>query len=127
MNNDPETLNRALSTLFRMASDIRDEDVPAALAATRIFEKILMARDTLSLRTLPPAGPIPGALPSPADDVLLNAEQAAALLGVKKQWLYRNADKLPFAVRISRKQLRFSKAGAQRWMFKRRPRAQDSA
>jgi hypothetical protein len=126
MNYDPEAFNRALSTLFKVASDIRDEDVPAALAATRIFESFLMARDTLAPRTVSPASSTPDALPPSTDDVPLKAEEAAALLGVKKQWLYRNAHKLPFAMRVSRKQLRFWRAGALRWAAKRRPGSRDA-
>ena len=48
-------------------------------------------------------------------DHLLTVEEAAERLGVKTRWLYRRADKLPFARRLSRKALRFSEAGLLRW------------
>jgi hypothetical protein len=46
---------------------------------------------------------------------LLTAEQAAALLSVSVDWMYRHASGLPFTKRLSRKALRFSKAGLLRW------------
>ncbi|MGH7547591.1 MAG: helix-turn-helix transcriptional regulator, partial [Gemmatimonadales bacterium] len=51
--------------------------------------------------------------PSPIDvgDRLLNVDEAAALLGVTPQWLYRHAKELPFTCSLSRKCLRFSRAG----------------
>jgi excisionase family DNA binding protein len=48
-------------------------------------------------------------------DHWLTVEEAAERLGVKARWLYRRADKLPFARRLSRKALRFSEAGLLRW------------
>jgi predicted DNA-binding transcriptional regulator AlpA len=51
----------------------------------------------------------------------LNADQAAALIGVDRRWLYRHAAKLPFAHRISRKNLRFSEAGLRRWIATKKP------
>jgi predicted DNA-binding transcriptional regulator AlpA len=47
---------------------------------------------------------------------LLSAQQAAEILGVNIQWLYRHAHQLPFARRISRKNLRFSEPGLRRWI-----------
>jgi len=44
-------------------------------------------------------------------DELLNVKQAAELLNVSVDWLYRRADRLPFTKRLSRKALRFSKNG----------------
>ena len=54
-------------------------------------------------------------------DTLLSSGQAAALMGVSRQWLYRHAEKLPFTRRISRKNLRFSEAGLRRWIAIRNP------
>jgi predicted DNA-binding transcriptional regulator AlpA len=49
------------------------------------------------------------------EEELLTAEQAAALLSVSTDWMYRHAAGLPFTKRLSRKALRFSKAGLLRW------------
>jgi excisionase family DNA binding protein len=54
-------------------------------------------------------------------DTPLTAEQAAALIGVSRRWLYRHAGKLPFTRRISRKNLRFSEAGLRRWLAAKKP------
>jgi predicted DNA-binding transcriptional regulator AlpA len=52
---------------------------------------------------------------------LLTPEQAAELIGVNSQWLYRHAEKLPFTRRISRKNLRFSEDGLRRWLATKKP------
>jgi len=59
---------------------------------------------------------------TPTDkEILLTPEQAAALIGVNRRWLYRRAAKLPFTRRISRKNLRFSEPGLRRWMAAKKP------
>jgi len=45
------------------------------------------------------------------DDRLLDAKEAAKLLSVSEDWLYRNAKKLPFSRKLGPKMLRFSQAG----------------
>ena len=62
--------------------------------------------------------PAPPAAPSSADR-LLTAEQAAAVLGVSKKWLYRRAARLPFARHLSGRTLRFSEVGLRRWIERR--------
>jgi predicted DNA-binding transcriptional regulator AlpA len=54
-------------------------------------------------------------------DRLLDAEQAAQLLGVSPDWLYRNAKKLPFTRKLAPKLLRFSHQGILRWLATRKP------
>src|SRR5262249_21458702 len=41
-------------------------------------------------------------------DRLLTVRQAAPVLGMSEDWLYRNADRLPFTRRTGRRALRFS-------------------
>jgi predicted DNA-binding transcriptional regulator AlpA len=50
---------------------------------------------------------------------LLTPTEAAARLGTTVQWMYRHAGSLPFTRRLSRKVLRFSEAGLQRWQASR--------
>jgi excisionase family DNA binding protein len=50
-----------------------------------------------------------------ADDELLTVADAARLLNVGEDWIYRRAGRLPFTRRLSRKALRFSKAGLLKW------------
>src|SRR5438552_4122196 len=52
---------------------------------------------------------------SDAGDRLLDVEQATQKLGTSRDWLYRHAKKLPFAVRNGR-QLRFSERGIERYI-----------
>lgn len=49
------------------------------------------------------------------EDELLTTADAARLLNVSEDWIYRRASRLPFTRRLSRKALRFSKAGLLRW------------
>ena len=52
---------------------------------------------------------------------LLTADEAAAELKVKRRWLYRHVKTLPFARKLSRKVLRFSRIGIHRWLATKRP------
>lgn len=54
-------------------------------------------------------------------DDLLTIDEAAAVLRVSPRWLYRHAKTLPFARKLSRKMLRFSRAGISRWLATKRP------
>lgn len=54
--------------------------------------------------------------PVEVGDRLLAVAEAAELLGVTSQWLYRHAKELPFTCSLSRKCLRFSRAGILHWL-----------
>lgn len=56
------------------------------------------------------APPVP-----PAHEELLSIEMAAERLAMSKDYLYRNADKLPFTRRVGRN-LRFSSLGIDRYI-----------
>ncbi len=49
------------------------------------------------------------------EDEFLTTAGAARLLNVSEDWIYRRAHRLPFARRLSRKALRFSRAGLLKW------------
>jgi predicted DNA-binding transcriptional regulator AlpA len=51
-----------------------------------------------------------------AEDRLVDIEEAAKILSVSPEWLYRNRSRLPFARKLGHKLLRFSYAGMLRWM-----------
>ena len=55
------------------------------------------------------------------EDHLLTAEDAAGVLSVSPDWLYRNAKKLPFTRKLGEKMLRFSSQGMQKWLNTRKP------
>ena len=58
--------------------------------------------------------------PAWSADNLLTIDEAAAMLRVSPRWLYRHATTLPFSRKLSRKVLRFSRAGIARWLATRR-------
>jgi predicted DNA-binding transcriptional regulator AlpA len=53
-------------------------------------------------------------------DRLLDAEDAAKLLCISEDWLYRNAKKLPFTRKLGPKMLRFSALGIQKYLATRK-------
>jgi len=53
---------------------------------------------------------------APGEDRLLSPEEAAVLIGVSRQWLYRHHRRLPFTRRLSRKLLRFSHLELISWL-----------
>jgi predicted DNA-binding transcriptional regulator AlpA len=102
---------RMMADLIRdpvRVEEIRQEDVAATLTVMAALEAALAARLMVEK---------PKAVDAPErEDRLLTTDEAAALLRVTPQWLYRRTDRLPFARRLSRKALRFSEAGIRRWM-----------
>jgi predicted DNA-binding transcriptional regulator AlpA len=60
------------------------------------------------------------------DDRLLTIEETAAILNTSTDWLYRHWKKLPFAVQLSKKQIRFSARGIEEFINARK-RVQERA
>jgi hypothetical protein len=58
-------------------------------------------------------------------DKLLTIEEAAEILRTTKDWLYRNHPKLPFTVRHSQRQIRFSLKGIEEYIAHARKRLQE--
>jgi len=54
----------------------------------------------------------------PPEDRLLTADEAATRLGVKRQWLYRRSNRLPFVVRLDGK-VRYSSHGIDHFIASR--------
>jgi predicted DNA-binding transcriptional regulator AlpA len=66
------------------------------------------------------AEPVPESpTPRPEPDRLLTVDEASAILGVKKRWLYDHAARLPFSRRVG-KFVKFSERGLRQWMDRRR-------
>jgi predicted DNA-binding transcriptional regulator AlpA len=57
----------------------------------------------------------------PTADMNVDAREAARRLGISRDWLYRNATRLPFTVRIGRRVL-FSTPALERWSRSRATR-----
>ena len=54
------------------------------------------------------------------EDHLLTVDEVAEVLAVERTWVYRHADELPFARKLSAGTLRFSSNGLQAWVASRR-------
>ena len=85
--------------------DIQDRDIPAVLMAlaARLIKRPSEETSTASTAT----------------DKLLTISEASQKLGISKDYLYRNAIKLPFVVKLGRRNLRFSEQGMDRWIRNR--------
>jgi hypothetical protein len=92
-------------------ANLPSEAVPGLLAQCAALLAAIGARLASPVPTVPP----------PTSDRLLTPDEAASLLGVTPAWLIRRAKRLPFARPLSRKVIRFSEAGLQRWAAARKP------
>ena len=88
----------------------------AALQSRAAVVLAALAAEALAAATEPGAQVRPNKPASAGDhDRTLNADEIAAELGQTRRWVFRNARKLPFVRRISRKALAGSEAGLRRW------------
>ena len=62
--------------------------------------------------------------PSAQEDRLLTVKEASLKLNVSADWLYRRASKLPFAVRLGHRRLRFSERAIDRYIRRRMGRCE---
>jgi predicted DNA-binding transcriptional regulator AlpA len=81
------------------------------------FRGELARLDTILLATLLSRGDQQSA--GLQGDRLLDVEAASGKLGTTANWLYRNASRLPFAIRVGKKQLRFSEMGIDRYIHQK--------
>jgi predicted DNA-binding transcriptional regulator AlpA len=93
------------------AAQVPAELVPGLLAQCAAIQGALAAR--LAALALP-VGP---SVERP--DELLTVDVAAARLGTTADWLYRRVRKLPFAVRVGSRQIRFSARGIAQYIRQR--------
>jgi predicted DNA-binding transcriptional regulator AlpA len=54
-------------------------------------------------------------------DRLLDVKEAAKMVSMSEDWLYRHAKHLPFTRKVGRKMLRFSEQGLVKWLAMRKP------
>jgi predicted DNA-binding transcriptional regulator AlpA len=107
----------AILTDPRRIEELEPEDVSVLLAEVAAIQATLAARNAVHQRR---AGHLEPRAAAATPDRLLTVDQAAELINVKRQWLYRHHHELPFAQKLSRKALRFSEAGLRRWLALRR-------
>jgi predicted DNA-binding transcriptional regulator AlpA len=86
-------------------SELSDTDVSALLLRLAAFLTVVSTRHATREPRSDPAG-----------DTLLDVNAAAERLCVSRDWVYRHGKRLPFAVRVGRKHLRFSAKGIDRWL-----------
>jgi predicted DNA-binding transcriptional regulator AlpA len=102
----PVTLRALRADLVRLATESPPEELPALIG------RLEAAKATAWARLVSPAAPN-GSGRTDSDENL-SAAATARRLGVSVEWVYRNARRLPFSVRIGRRVL-FSAAGLERW------------
>jgi hypothetical protein len=102
---------RAVPSLDQLARDPSAAvGLPAAaLAALHLQCTAAISAIGVAWASAGQSGPNPAQ--TPADDKMLTIEEASERLRKGRQWLYRNAARLPFVRRISRKSLLVSEAG----------------
>jgi predicted DNA-binding transcriptional regulator AlpA len=98
----------------QLAADLPPESILPLLTKLNVLESILTTR----VPQIPTIAKENGGVQ--LNDHLLNPKEAAARLNVTVKWLYRHAKQLPFTKRLSRKALRFSEQGLQRWLTAKR-------
>ena len=84
------------------------EALPGFLAQLAALQSRVAARIT--------AAQLNSMEPPRREDALLTVNQAAARLGVSRDWLYRRAATLPFTRPLSPRALRFSSIGIDLWL-----------
>ena len=106
-------LQTHLDAIDRAIQEAGPRDVPAIVAALSARVGAVSARMML----LPDESRDKGV----ETDANLSTKEAARRLGVSPAWLYKNASRLPFTVRIGRRLL-FSASGLERWNRQRQSR-----
>jgi hypothetical protein len=90
-------------------AEVPAEQIPAAIA------QLAAAQSTLAARMMTAATTAQSARHDEETN-WLSVEEAAAKIGRSPRWFYRNAKRLPFLKRLSRKVLLVSEAGMMRWV-----------
>ncbi len=101
-----------MSYPFPDAAQIPIEDIPSVLIKLNAIQGELAARLMANRNDSKSELEI--------EDELIDVQEAAELLAVNPDWLYRRSRSLPFARRLSRKNLRFSRKGLLAWRDRRK-------
>ena len=111
MNERPDFI--ALLADPARAAEVPSDTIPALLAQLAAEQARLSALESALAARLAEAAPN-----GPPADQLLTVEEAAAKLGTTRDWLRRHPD-LPFVVRLSPGQVRYSAKGIERFIAMR--------
>lgn len=96
----------------RRLAGLSSDAIKALLMRNAVVQSALAA----ALQSAPNQTP----QPFPEEDRMLTPDEAAQILRRSRLWVYRNANRLPFVKRISRKSLLCSEAGVKRWLATRK-------
>jgi len=96
------------------AAELAPEAVPALLAQAGAVVAVLAARLAEGRGNGNGAEQVPN-----GEDRLLTAGETADRLGTTRDYVYRNAKRFPFTVRLSPQQLRFSLRGIEKFQRQR--------
>ena len=108
MTHDDHLTLADLAATPALAAEVELDRIPELLGEIERLRAVLWAR--LTIRS---------SRPQITDDHLLGISEAAARLATSKDWLYRNRHRLPFAIRLSDRLLRYSAKGIDRWIASR--------
>jgi hypothetical protein len=107
-------------SLDRIASDPScAHELPHATVIT-LLRRVAVIQSALVAELEPPHEERATKRPAEPADEWLDEKSAAKLLHRPTRWLFRNASRLPFVSRISRKHLLVSRKGVERWLAARR-------
>ena len=99
--------------LARVAAEAEPEELPALVGALAQAQAVALARLTTP-------HPEPSLVSEAPGELLTPAQAAEAIGGVSPKWLYRHTKGLRFRRDLSRKVVRFERAGLLRWMATKR-------
>ena len=100
-------------TRWLTSAELKPEDI------TKLPQLVLAATAHEIGHSSFPGAPAPNLKLVEKDDELLTPEQAARMLGVTLKWIYAHKRQLPYVAGLSRKTLRFSRKGLQRYIAAR--------
>jgi hypothetical protein len=113
----PEEAQRLLIRLQEYVAEVPSEEATKLIVQ---LSAILLSAGARLSGSADGQGQEASSAPDP-DDRLLSVNEAAIRLNVNRRWLYANHHRLPFAKKLSRKALRFSERGLERWLQRGRP------
>jgi excisionase family DNA binding protein len=112
----------SVPTLDALAADPSKAANLAGPVVAALLARVAAVSGTLAARAVTLTHQGLEASNHPQGDQLLTVEQAAERLSMSRDWIYRRASRLPFAVRLDGSALRFSSQGIDRYIRQRRTR-----